>query len=315
MAQRGIQVVTGAFSYSGRYIAQRLLDRGHVVRTLTNSPRRPADSNACIQAYPLSFTRSSLAHALAGAEVLYNTYWTRYDEDDPGFAQAVANSRRLLVAAREAGVRRIVQLSVTNTSLSSPFPCFRGKAEVEGLLDDLGLSHAILRPALIYGGEGKLINNLAWVARHFSRLAVFGDGGYRVRPIFVEDLAALAVELGERDDSLVMDAVGPDTLTYRELVQRVGARVGCRGPVMSIPPWLALRTARLLRPLLKEAAVTRDELGALMAELLFTEAAPAGLTRFSDWLEDQAPRLGIRYFGDSRGQNGNDAQYPLEASA
>ena len=182
--------VTGAYGYSGKYIAQRLLDAGHTVITLTNSPRRANPFGDRIRAIPLDFDRPDLlAKHLQGVSVLYNTYWVRFNHRLFRHADAVRNTLALFAAARQAGVRRIVHISITNPSEDSPLEYFRGKARLEKVLMDSGISYAILRPAILFGKEDILVNNIAWTLRRLPVFGVFGDGRYRLQPIHVDDLA------------------------------------------------------------------------------------------------------------------------------
>jgi hypothetical protein len=127
-----VDVVTGAFGYTGRYIAGRLLESGRNVKTLTGHPDRPNPFGDRIDVAPLDFDdRRRLLEQLRGATTLYNTYWVRFPRGDVTFERAVANSESLVRAASEAGVRRIVHVSITNPSKDSPFEYFRGKARVE----------------------------------------------------------------------------------------------------------------------------------------------------------------------------------------
>src|SRR5262249_26330254 len=149
-----LHVVTGAFGYSGRSIAERLLAKGHRVRTLTHSPGRPHPFGDRVEVHPFNFDHPGrLAASLAGAAALYNTYWVRFNHADFKHTEAVENTRVLFAAAREAGVRRIVHVSITNPSESSKLEYFRGKAMLERDLQSLSLSHAILRPAVLFGGN------------------------------------------------------------------------------------------------------------------------------------------------------------------
>ena len=178
-------VVTGAFGYSGKYIARRLLDCGCRVRTLTNSPQRVSPFGESIQADPFHFDQpNKLVESLRGVSVLYNTYWVRFNHPKFTFADAIRNTRILFDAARQAGIERIVHVSITNPSLDSPLEYFRGKAEVEDALRQSGVSHAILRPAILFGKEDILVNNMAWMLRRFPVLGVFGKGDYRLQPIY-----------------------------------------------------------------------------------------------------------------------------------
>jgi uncharacterized protein YbjT (DUF2867 family) len=291
--------VTGAFGYSGRHIAERLLAEGHVVRTLTNSPGRQGALAGRVEVHPLAFAdANALKAALTGADVLVNTYWVRFNHRDFTFAQAIENSLRLFDAAQAAGVRRIVHISITNPSEDSPFEYFRGKARLERALGELGLSHAILRPAVLFGGEDILINNIAWMLRHLPVFGVFGDGRYKLQPIHVEDLAALVAQHARGMDNVVVDAIGPETFVYRDLVETIAKAIGVHKRIMSIAPWQGLAASGALARITGDVLITRDEIGGLMAGLLATDSAPAGTTRLSDWARTNAATLGRHYHSE-----------------
>jgi uncharacterized protein YbjT (DUF2867 family) len=303
-------VVTGAFGYSGRYVARRLLAAGHRVRTLTNSPRRPNPFGDAVEVHPYDFDRpDALERSLRGARVLVNTYWVRFDHRDFTHAQAVSNTRRLFEAARRAGVQRIVHISITNPSLDSPLPYFRGKAELESALRESGVSYAILRPTVLFGREDILVNNIAWALRRFPVFGVFGDGRYRLQPIFVDDLAALAVEAAASSENGVRDAIGPETFTYRELVEVVGDAIGRRRPVVALPPGLALAFARLVGRLVGDVVVTPEEIAGLMQNLLVTASPPAGRTPLSAWAREHGESLGRRYSSELARRRNREKSY------
>lgn len=296
MTSRELHVVTGAFGYSGRYIAARLIDAGYRVRTLTNSPGREHPFGDQVEAHPLDFDKpAQLEASLRGAAVLYNTYWVRFNYKDFRYSRAVENTRVLFAAARNAGVGRIVHVSITNPSDRSTLEYFRGKAALERELVDLGVPYSILRPALLFGGEDILINNIAWVLHRLPVFGVFGDGQYRLRPIHVDDFADLAVREGKESGSRVIDAVGPETFTYRELVQEIGRAMGVRRPIISVPPSLGYAAGWVLGKLLRDVVITRDEIEGLMQGLLCTESPPAGRVKLSEWARENADTLGRRY--------------------
>jgi len=295
MAERQLQVVTGAFGYAGQAIARRLLEHGYQVRTLTNT--RAADPFAGqVEVHPLAFDRpQQLEASLRGAKVLYNTYWVRFNYKRFSHAAAVANTKVLFAAAKAAGVERIVHVSITNPALDSPFEYFRGKAELEENLKALGISYAILRPAVFFGNQDILINNISWVLRRFPVYGLFGDGNYGIQPIHVEDFAGLAVAAGEGRENLIMDAVGPESFTFRELVTTLGVILDCRRPLISLPPWLGLLAGKLMGLATGDVVITREEIGGLMAGLLAVDSPPTGTTRLTDWAREHRDTLGKVY--------------------
>jgi NADH dehydrogenase len=293
---RELHVVTGAFGYSGRYIAERLLRAGHRVRTLTNSPDREHSFGGRVEVHPFNFDRPErLASSLEGAQVLYNTYWVRFTHADFSYSQAVHNTRALFAAARRAGVRRVVHVSITNPREDSPLEYFRGKALLERDLAESGLSYTILRPAVLFGGEDILINNIAWILRRLPVFGVFGAGYYQLQPISIHDFADLAVAQGLARVDRIIDAIGPETYSYRELVTELARVIGVRRPIVSVPPQLGYLTGWLLGRLLGDVLITRDEIEGLMQGLLATESEPAGQTKLSVWAREHADTLGRRY--------------------
>lgn len=291
-----LHVVTGAFGYSGRYIAARLLAAGHRVRTLTHSPDRAHPFGDRVDVRPFDFDRPDrLRESLEGAAVLYNTYWVRFNHATFKYAEAVANTRTLFAAARGAGVGRVIHVSITNPSEDSSLEYFRGKAVLERALRESGLSHAILRPAVLFGGQDILINNMAWVLRHLPVFGVFGDGRYRMQPIHVEDFADLAMaQAGETGDRTI-DAIGPETFTYRGLVEDLARALSVRRPIVSVSPRAGYAAGWLLGRLLGDVLITRDEIEGLMQDLLATTSPPVGRIRLSDWAREHAATLGRRY--------------------
>jgi NADH dehydrogenase len=221
-----LDLVTGAFSYSGSHIARRLLDAGHRVRTLSFHPDRRHPLQDSVEALAYQFDDpDELARSLEGVATLYNTYWVRFDHGQTSFEQAIERSRSLFAAAFRAGVARIVHLSITNPSIDSPLPYFRGKALVERALGEAGVPHSIVRPTLIFGGENEvLLNNIAWILRRLPVFTVPGDGAYPVQPVHVEDLARICTEAARAETSVVVDAAGPERISFGELVRSSAAQ-------------------------------------------------------------------------------------------
>lgn len=299
MGSDKVHVVTGAFGFSGKYIARRLLDAGFEVRTLTNSPNRANPFGVKIKAFSFNFDNpEKLIESLKGASVLYNTYWVRFNHPDFTYAGAVENTLKLFEASKEAGIRRIVHVSIVNPSEDSPFEYFRDKAKLERTLIESGVSYAILRPALLFGKEDILINNIAWFLRKFPVFTVFGDGNYSLQPIYVDDLAKLVVEQGQKTENCIIDAIGTETFTYRELIEEIGRAIGKRRRIISIPPALGYFVGWLVGKIMKDVTITHDEINGLMAGLLCTDSPPVGETRLTDWLKKNSSTIGIHYHNE-----------------
>jgi NADH dehydrogenase len=290
-----VDVVTGAFSYSGRFIAAQLLDKGRGVRTLTNHPNPDHPLADRIPAYPLDFNDvQTLVRVLKGADTLYNTYWVRAPHGSVSHATAVENTRRLIEAACGAGVRRIVHTSIANPTASS-LTYYRGKAELEQLVRNSGLSYAIVRPTLIFGEGDVLINNIAWLLRHLPIFGIPGTGTYRLQPVHVKDHASIIVAAGAESGNLVLDSAGPEIFTFSELVRLLKHSMQLRTVLVRMPAQLAMLGARVAGFLTGDMLLTRDELDDLMRDILVSNEPPRGTTRLTTWLQTNREWIGRQY--------------------
>lgn len=288
-------LVTGAFSYSGKYIARRLAGREIDILTMTGKSPGPED-NPRIEAFPYCFDDfNQLVKRLTGVSTLYNTYWVRFDHGEQSYNLAVENTKKLICAAAAAGVRRFVHVSITNPSQDSSLPYFKGKALLEKELAESGLSYAILRPTVLFGKEDILINNIAWLLRRFPVFGMIGAGDYKIQPVFVDDLAALAVRMGAEKENVTIDAVGPETFTFMELAQLIRKAVGSRAVIVRMHPEIALLFARLLGKFVGDVMLTGDEVEGLSSGLLVSGAPATCPTAFTAWLAENAVSLGSQY--------------------
>ncbi len=288
-------VVTGAFSYSGAAIARELRAAGRRVRTLTGHPGR-APAGTPIEVRRLDFgDLRGLADSLRGAGTLYNTYWVRFPRGQVDHAAAVANSRVLFDAARTAGVQRIVHVSITHPSITSRYPYFWGKAEVERALAEAGVSFAVLRPAVLFGGDGVLINNIAWLLRRFPVFTVGGTGEYRIRPVHIDDLARLCVQAGASASTYIIDAVGPERPTFYQLAGTIKEAVGSHSRIIRVPGELIPVAARVLGLAVRDTLLTRDEYRAMADGLADTDGQATGTIAVTQWIAENKDTLGRRY--------------------
>lgn len=289
-------VVTGAFGYTGAAIARRLVAGGRRVRTLTNHPDMSDPLAPRIEIAPLSFEdEEALRRNLEGAEVLYNTYWVRFEHGGETYERAVANSAKLFRAAEAAGVRRIVHISITNPSLDSPFGYFSGKARVEKALRESGASYTILRPAVVYGGRDILINNVAWFLRRFPLFAVPSDSESMIQPVYIEDLAELAIAHTAANGNAILDAVGPEQFAFEDLVRLIAKTVGSHAKVFHANKVALVAMTWALNRITGDVVLTAEEIDGLRANLLVSSAPATCPTRISEWLAENANVVGKRY--------------------
>ena len=269
--------VTGATSFTGRFIAGRLTEAGHEVRNVGRADLADADR---------------LAAALSGSDTLYNTFWIRFERGPVTYRWAIERSRVLFAAARRAGVRRIVHLSVINASHDAPTAYFRAKAVVEDALLASGVSHAIVRPTVTFGPGDILVNNLAWTLRRLPAFGIPGDGRYPIQPVHVDDVAAVAVRAGEMSEDVTLDAGGPDVLAFNDFVALVRQAIGSRAVVVHMPVTASLAAARAIGLVVRDVVLTRHEVTELQRHLMFSTEAPAGTIRLADWLATNADGIG-----------------------
>lgn len=298
-------LVTGAFGFTGSRIAERLLDQGRRVITLTRRARVDHPLAPRVERLAYDFAEGALSTALMGVDTVYVTYWMRFPRGGTTWDQLVDNVARLARASAGAGVRRLVYISVTNARHDSSTAYFRAKATAEDAVRSVigDVSTAIVRPTLLYGPGDILINNMAWTLRRLPLFGIPGDGKYRVQPVHVDDVAELAVRLGARDDELEVDAVGPETLTFNDLVRAVRAAVRSRALLIHLPPTVVLAATRMIGLGMRDVVLTRDEIRELMESLLVSKDTSGTCpTRITDWLERNAGVVG-RHYSSELGRN------------
>jgi uncharacterized protein YbjT (DUF2867 family) len=300
-----LAIVTGAFSFSGRHITRKLLDDGWRVRTLTGHPGRQDPFGGAVEIAPLDFDDAQgLAAGMRGADVLINTYWIRFPHAGMTFARAEENSLRLFAAAKDAGVRRVVHTSITNPTEDSPLPYFSGKARVERALRESGLSYAILRPAILVGDRGILLNSIAWLLRRLPAFAVPMGSPAPMRPVLVEDFAMLAVAQAHESADVTINAVGPEVFTFRELLLLIRKAVGSLAMLLPAPKIGLYLGGLAFGLLLRDVVLTWDEVRGLCDGLLDVPGPATCPSRLSEWILANGEWLGREYMNELQAHYG-----------
>jgi uncharacterized protein YbjT (DUF2867 family) len=303
--------ITGAFSYTGKYTTRLLLNRGYRIQTLTHHPNRENPFPGSVQVFPYNFDHpDQLRESLRGASALINTYWVRFPRGESSFETAVQNTRTLIAAARDAGIKRIVHVSIANPSLESSLGYYKGKAQLEQAVIDSGLSYAIVRPTVIFGVEDILINNIAWFVRRFPVFGIPGDGRYAIRPIYVEDMARLLADAVDESGNNVLDALGPETFAFDELVRLIAGKVGRSVRLVHLPMPLAYVSTLLTGWFVGDVVLTWEEYKGLMGNLLAPKGPSTGQTRLSEWLAENHERVGRRYASEVARHFATSSQSP-----
>jgi len=291
-----MDVVTGSFGYIGKYITRELLEQGHEVKTITTHPNKPNPFGEQVKAFSYNFDNpGDLTKVLEGCDTLYNTYWVRFNYRSWSFDEALSNTKILFQCAKQAGVSKIVHISVTNPSETDDLPYYRGKALQEKALRELGIDNAIVRPSLVFGMEDILVNNIAWTIRKFPLVPIFGSGRYKVQPIYVEDLAEIAVETSKAEGSQIIDAIGPETFTYEAFLKLIAKELNRKVAFFHTSPSVGILLGKNIGLLVNDVVLTKDELRGLMVNKLTSNQEPNGTTLFSDWLRSNRHSIGGEY--------------------
>ena len=291
-----MDIVTGSFGYIGKYITRKLISSGKRVKTITTHPDKPNPFGNDVKAYPYSFDNPELLISiLKGCDTLFNTYWVRFNYGKGSFETALRNTNILFESTNKAGIRKIVHISVTNPSESDALPYYRGKALQEKMLKELGISYSIIRPTLVFGKEDILVNNIAWTIRKFPFVPIFGSGDYKVQPVFVEDLASIAVECAKKNTSETLDAIGPETFSYREMLQVMASILNPDVKFIHVWPNVGIFLGKIIGLFLHDVLLTKDELKGLMLNKLTSRQTPNGKTKFTEWIKLNKGTVGERY--------------------
>ena len=158
------------------------------------------------------------------------------------------------------------------------------------------LPYTIIRPTLVFGGEEEiLVNNIAWLLRWFPIFALPTPRTYRLQPVHVDEVADLATKAATDLHGKVVDAAGPEIMTFAAMVGLLKAKVNSHALLIPAPPALVMFLLAIVNMLVRDVVLTRDELGALMADLLVSKEPPIGRITMREWLEKVETRVGSRY--------------------
>jgi len=291
-----MDVVTGAFGYIGKYIARTLLSSGNKVKTITTHTQKENPFENQVKAYPYHFDAPDLLiQNLKGCDTLFNTYWVRFTYGKCSFEKALENTKILFECAKKAEIKKIVHISVTNVSETDELPYYRGKALQEKALKESGVPYSIIRPTLVYGKEDILVNNMAWMLRVFPVFPIFGSGEYIVQPVFVEDLASIAVNIAKDSNSSIIDAIGAESFTFKDLIKLMATKMGINVRFIHVNPALGILAGKIIGLFVKDVVLTKDELQGLMLNKLCSNQIPNGKTLFSKWLNENRESIGNKY--------------------
>ncbi len=288
--------VTGALGYSGKIITEKLLENGFEVISFTNSLHKPNIFKEKITLKPFHFDQPHvLFENLKDVDVLINTYWVRFNHTKFSHQEAVENTKILMSQATKAGVKKIIHTSITNPNVSSKLEYFKGKGKLEEYLKNLSVQYSILRPSVFFGMNDILINNMAWMIRNLPIMGVFGDGSYQLQPIHIDDFADLIIKEIHSTNSNEINANGPETFTYKELISLIMKTLNINKPIYNTPPFIGYCIGKMISWLKNDVTITREEIKGLMQNYLYIDDIPKGKIKLSVWLEENKNSIGKIY--------------------
>ena len=258
-------LVTGATGFLGRRVIRELLDRGDQVRCLVHTPGRERifhHRDVEVQ-YGSVRNPESLSNAFYDVEAVAHLVGIirprRRDSFEGIHREGTIN---VLTAAKEAGARHFLHVSVIGSANDRTYPYLYTKWLGEQEVINSGLPYTIFRPSMLYGEGDEFLNALAGLVRLFPLVPVIGSGNNRMQPLAADDLArCIAATLGREDlKGRTLDLGGPGRLNYNELVSEVAKAMGKRHLKVHLPTWLMYAVAKVSQGLLSRAPITTDQI-------------------------------------------------------
>ena len=243
-------IVLGGTGFLGRRVVRALLGRGHAVAVGTRFPekidRLSGHWDRPVRAVQLDLKdREALGRALSGAGAVVNCIGLYVETRTETFRDVhVEAVLRIAEIVRAAGDRRLIHISGIGASRNSPSAYARARAEGDDAVRDHCPEAVILRPSVLFSRDGAFFGDLDAIIRRLPIVPLFGDGGTRLQPVYVGDVAAAVCRVLDRDGTagMVYDLGGSEVLTYREILSRLAARAGRRRLFLPVPfaVWRAL---------------------------------------------------------------------------
>ena len=279
-------VITGGTGFVGRNVLERLFERNSETRLVV--PTRRLASGRQVALLPTVDLVECNIHdpaaqraLLEGADALVHLVAVLHGSEADFDRVHVQLPRHLAAACAATGVKRVLHVSALGLASHAPSAYLRSKAAGEAVwqqaaqlygpgqgsgpgsekLRSAGLDITLLRPSVIFGAEDRFTNLFVALQRVLPLLPLAGAGAL-FQPVWVGDVARAVVNslAGPRPDSPVIECAGPEVLTLKQIVQRVGAMAGCARPVLGLPEAIGLLQAAALGLLPGEPLMSRDNL-------------------------------------------------------
>lgn len=272
--------VTGAAGFLGRYVVARVHDQGHAVRVILHTPRRAAlfEPLQISVRYADIRDRQAMASALEGCDRLIHCAAIISERGADTYESVnVEGVRATYAAARDAGIRRAVQVSPIGASPRASASYLRSRGEGEEVARDSGVPMNVIQFSTLFGPGDAFLSVLAGLVRLGPFVPVAGSGKARFQPIHIEDAAESAVRLlHEPWSGEIVAAGGPNIVSYDQILDEVASALGRRIVKIHVPLALMRPSVRLMEALLPQPPITTNELGMLKLDNVVAPGAPRG---------------------------------------
>ena len=260
-----VVLVTGGTGFLGRRVVRELLERGHQVRLLVHTPgtERMFSHRQVEVQYGSVRDPVALSSAFYDVESVVHLVGvirpTRRDSFENVHREGTAN---VLAAAKEAGARHFLHVSVIGAANDRSYPYLYTKWQGEQEVLNGGIPYTIFRPSMLFGEGDEFLNALAGLVRLFPLVPVIGSGKNRLHPLAADDLArCIAITLGREDlKGRTLDLGGAERLSYNQLVSEVAKAMGKRRLRFHLPVWLMYAVTAVSQVFLPRPPITTDQI-------------------------------------------------------
>jgi uncharacterized protein YbjT (DUF2867 family) len=266
--------LTGASGYVGHVVAKTLIHEGHEVVALhRNGSERPlADGNLTRVVGDIT-DPDSLKGKIDGCDAVVHLVGIIRESPKKGITMQrihADGTKHVIEEAKRAGIRRFLHMSALGAREQAISAYHRSKWQGEEYVRQAGFDYTIFQPSVIFGKGGpgpNFLQQLADLIRKAPIVPVIGDGGFRLQPVSLQNVAQGFSQALKRPQTIgnVYEVCGPEPLTYRQILEYIADYLGKRLRTMTVPVSLMTRLVPLLQHL-PGFPLTEDQLQMLLEE-------------------------------------------------
>ncbi len=296
------QLVTifGGSGFVGRYLVKELAQQGARIRVVCRHPSAALElttsgsvGQVVLQKGNLKDT-ANLKSLIAGSDIVINLVGILYESCGQRFAALHAQAtEKLAQAAREAGVRRFIQMSALGVDKASQSAYARTKMAGEKAVSSAFPGATIVRPSVIFGAEDQFINRFAAMLQHSPVMPLVEGGHTRFQPVYVGDVARAISAICQRPETsgYTYELGGPHSYSLHDIICWIQKNIGKERPMLSLPFFVARPLGKMME-FLPKPPLTADQVTLLRQDNVLSGALP-GLKELSitpTTLESIAPQ-------------------------